>query len=136
MHYTKRLTYFTAGYSQIAIVFPFVVAAPRFFSGAITLGGLTQIANAFGQVQGALSWFVNTYGTLAGLEGERRSPAHLPVGARAGRARSAKAAEGVQVVPGDARSIDAEHLDLALPGRRQGGPRAAAPIPRLRVEPG
>jgi putative ATP-binding cassette transporter len=35
------------------VVFPFVVGAPRYFSGAIQLGGLVQISNAFGQVQGA-----------------------------------------------------------------------------------
>ena len=47
------------------MVFPFVVAAPRFFSGAIQLGELMQIASAFGQVQGALSWFVDNYSSLA-----------------------------------------------------------------------
>ncbi|WP_431268905.1 hypothetical protein [Dankookia sp. P2] len=49
---TKRLTFFTAGYSQVATVFPFVVAAPAYFAGKIPLGGLTQTANAFGEVQG------------------------------------------------------------------------------------
>ena len=58
---TKRLTFFTAGYSQVATVFPFVVAAPAYFAGRIPLGGLTQTANAFGEVQGALSWFVDNY---------------------------------------------------------------------------
>ncbi|MFB0914682.1 MAG: SbmA/BacA-like family transporter, partial [Burkholderiaceae bacterium] len=47
----KRLTWFTAGFNQLAMVFPFVVAAPRFFSGAIQLGQLMQIASAFGRVQ-------------------------------------------------------------------------------------
>ncbi|MFN3075548.1 MAG: ABC transporter ATP-binding protein/permease [Alphaproteobacteria bacterium] len=64
MRATKRLTFFTAGYSQIAIIFPYVVAAPRFFAGAITLGGLMQTASAFGQVRSALSWFVESYGAL------------------------------------------------------------------------
>ena len=40
-------------------------AAPRYFSLAISLGVLTQIGNAFGQVQGSLSWFVESYGSLA-----------------------------------------------------------------------
>jgi putative ATP-binding cassette transporter len=65
MRRQKKLTFFTAGYSQIAIIFPFVVAAPRFFAGAITLGGLMQTASAFGQVRSALSWFVDAYGSLA-----------------------------------------------------------------------
>ncbi|GAB4213205.1 MAG: ABC transporter ATP-binding protein/permease [Rhodoferax sp.] len=61
----KRLVWFTSFFGQAAVVFPFLVAAPRFFSGAIQLGGLMQISSAFGQVQGALSWFVDNYNSLA-----------------------------------------------------------------------
>ena len=61
----KNLVWFTSFFGQAAVVFPFVVAAPRFFSGAIQLGELTQISSAFGQVQGALSWFVDSYPSLA-----------------------------------------------------------------------
>ncbi|MBL8383298.1 MAG: ABC transporter ATP-binding protein/permease [Burkholderiales bacterium] len=52
-------------YAQIAIVFPILVAAPRYFAGSIKLGELMQIASAFGQVQGALSWFIDAYASLA-----------------------------------------------------------------------
>ena len=61
----KNLIWFTNFFGQAAVVFPFVVAAPRFFSGAIQLGELMQISSAFGQVQGALSWFVDSYPNLA-----------------------------------------------------------------------
>jgi len=61
----KNLVWFTSFFGQTATVFPFVVAAPRFFSGAIQLGELMQISSAFGQVQGALSWFVDSYPNLA-----------------------------------------------------------------------
>ncbi len=61
----KRLTWFTTGYSQLAIVFPFVVAAPRYFNHVIQLGGLMQIASAFGQVQESLSFIVNSYTEIA-----------------------------------------------------------------------
>ncbi len=61
----KQLGWFTNFYGQIAIIFPFLVAAPRYFSGAITLGGYTQTASAFGQVQGALSWFIDAYPQFA-----------------------------------------------------------------------
>jgi len=61
----KQLTWFTVLYAQIAIIFPFIVASPRFFSGQMPLGGIFQIASAFGQVQGALSWFINAYGAFA-----------------------------------------------------------------------
>ena len=62
---TKRLTWFSAGYGQVANVFPILAAAPRYFSGALKLGGLMQTAQAFGQVQGALSWFIDAYPRLA-----------------------------------------------------------------------
>jgi putative ATP-binding cassette transporter len=61
----KGLIWFTSFFGQAAVVFPFVVAAPRFFSGAIQLGELMQISSAFGQVQGSLSWFVDNYSSLA-----------------------------------------------------------------------
>jgi putative ATP-binding cassette transporter len=61
----KNLTWFTVGFGQAAVVFPFIVAAPRFFSGAIQLGELMQIASAFGRVQESLSWFVDNYDRLA-----------------------------------------------------------------------
>ena len=61
----KNLVWFTNFFGQAATVFPFVVSAPRFFSGAIQLGELMQIASAFGRVQDSLSWFVDNYSTLA-----------------------------------------------------------------------
>lgn len=51
--------------SQIAVVFPFILQAPRFFSGAIKLGDVMQTATAFGQVQDALSFFRSSYDTFA-----------------------------------------------------------------------
>jgi putative ATP-binding cassette transporter len=64
MRRTKALNFFTISFNQVAGIFPLIVALPRYFSGAIKLGGLTQIQNVFGQVQGALSWFVGAYSTL------------------------------------------------------------------------
>ena len=65
MRKQKQLGFFTSSYSQLAVVFPFVVAAPRFFSGAIALGVWIQVAQAFGQVQSALSWFIGAYTQFA-----------------------------------------------------------------------
>ena len=61
----KKLTFFTAGYAQASVVFPFVMVSPAYFANLIQLGGLMQTANAFGQVQGALSVFVTLYRSLA-----------------------------------------------------------------------
>ena len=65
MRRRKRLTFLTAGYSQVAIIFPFLVVSPVYFFGSMTLGGLMQISSAFGQVQGALSFFVTAYTSIA-----------------------------------------------------------------------
>ncbi|QEY75583.1 ABC transporter ATP-binding protein/permease [Pseudomonas denitrificans (nom. rej.)] len=65
MKVQKRLTFFSSGYAQIATVFPFIVAAPRYFSGQIQLGELMQINSAFGNVQDGLSWFIDAYASLA-----------------------------------------------------------------------
>jgi vitamin B12/bleomycin/antimicrobial peptide transport system ATP-binding/permease protein len=65
MRYTKRLTWLTSFYGQAAVIFPYIVSAPQFFAGKISLGVMTQTADAFGQVQGALSWFVDSYTQLA-----------------------------------------------------------------------
>lgn len=65
MRTTKTLNLVSTFYSQFANIFPFLMAAPRYFSGAITLGGLMQISSAFGQVQGALSWFITAFSDLA-----------------------------------------------------------------------
>ena len=52
--------------TQLAEVFPLIIQAPRFFSGALKLGDLTQTATAFGQVHDSLSYFRNAYDTFAG----------------------------------------------------------------------
>ncbi len=61
----KRLAWFTIGYEQVAIVFPFLVAAPRYFDKVIQLGGLMQIASAFHRVQDSLSFIVTSYTEIA-----------------------------------------------------------------------
>jgi putative ATP-binding cassette transporter len=61
----KKLIWFQSFFGQAAVIFPFLVAAPRFFSGAIQLGQLIQISQAFGKVQDSLSWFVDNYDALA-----------------------------------------------------------------------
>ena len=65
MTYRKRLTWFITGYHQMAIIFPIMVVAPRYFAGLIEFGIIFQTSSAFGQVQGALSWFVSSYSEIA-----------------------------------------------------------------------
>ncbi|TNF53637.1 MAG: ABC transporter ATP-binding protein/permease, partial [Burkholderiales bacterium] len=107
----KRLTWFTVGFGQAAVVFPFIVAAPRFFSGAIQLGELMQIASAFGRVQDSLSWFVDNYDRLASW--------------RATTDRITSFEESFQALqqprtdsatPGDKDTLWLDEVALALPG--------------------
>jgi putative ATP-binding cassette transporter len=114
---TKRLTFFTAGYTEVALVFPFVVASPRYFSGEIPLGGLTQTANAFGEVQGALSWFVDNYATLT----EWRATVERLTGFRDATDAARDAAQrgqGVQAAPGEGPGLRIEDVTLSLPDGR------------------
>ena len=117
MRITKRVNTFTIGYNQVAVVFPFFVAGHRFFSGAITLGGLTQIASAFGTVQGSLSWFVNTFQSLANWKASVDRLLHFHRAleeAKAGQTRH----DGLDVQRDGERTVRAEHLDLVLPNGR------------------
>ena len=131
MQRQKLLTFFTVGYNQAAVVFPFVVGAPRYFSGAIQLGGLVQISNAFGQVQGALSWFIGAYtdfaswkATVDRLSGFRKAILLTQEESRAGA--------GPAVVS-DATIDDLELRDLEL-GLPTG--RALVSGINARIEPG
>lgn len=61
----KQLVFLNSGYSQIAIIFPFVVAMNRYLAKEVSLGGLMQVASAFGRVQDSLSYFVDMYSSIA-----------------------------------------------------------------------
>ena len=65
MSRTKKLTAFTASYSQASVIFPYVLVAPAYFAKKIQLGGMMQTASAFSSVQGALSFFISIYRQLA-----------------------------------------------------------------------
>jgi putative ATP-binding cassette transporter len=65
MRRQKRLMFFTQSYSQASVVFPYILAAPAYFSGAMQLGGLMQTGSAFNSVQEALSYIVTSYRQIA-----------------------------------------------------------------------
>ncbi|HEY4375445.1 MAG TPA: ABC transporter ATP-binding protein/permease [Burkholderiales bacterium] len=129
MRRQKTLKWFSAGYGQFAIIFPFLVAAPRYFSKAIELGGLMQIASAFGEVQDALSWFISAYTDLAAWkattdrlikfhhatgDAQRRSAAGEGITLHEGPAGTGYALAGANVsLPQGGKTL-LEHLDLTL----------------------
>jgi putative ATP-binding cassette transporter len=60
-----RLTWVTAGYGWVTLVVPILVAAPLYFAGDLTFGGLMMAAAAFTQLQSSLRWFVDNFSTIA-----------------------------------------------------------------------
>lgn len=105
-----QLVFYQSGYAQLAIIFPYLVTAPRFFAGAITLGIMMQTASAFGQVQSALSFFVNNYTNLAELRAVLDRLKGLQT------AIEEKPAENITVAAEPGRAdVGTRGLDLALP---------------------
>ncbi|RUP24012.1 MAG: ABC transporter ATP-binding protein/permease [Curvibacter sp.] len=109
MQAQKRLIWFTTFFGQAATVFPFIVAAPRFFSGAIQLGELMQIASAFDRVQGSLSWLVDNYDSLAGWRATTERLASFEENLNALQVEP----DGLSTRTGDGLQID--RLSLSLP---------------------
>ena len=112
----KQLGWFQSFYGQAAIIFPFVVASPRFFAGSMPLGGIFQIASAFGQVQGALSWFINAYGSFANW----KATVDRLTGFTEALARAREDADRLDGdrVEGAPTVLALEQLELALPQGR------------------
>jgi putative ATP-binding cassette transporter len=105
-----QLAFYQSGYQQLAIIFPYVVTAPNFFAGAITFGVMTQTASAFGQVQTALSFFIDNYTSLAELRAVMDRLKGLQ------EATDHKPETLLDVVPQAGRhDIGSEDLTLALP---------------------
>jgi putative ATP-binding cassette transporter len=65
MRRIRVINWWTSFYGQFAVIFPYIVVAPRYFAKEVQLGGLMQTADAFGTVQGALSFIVNSYTDIA-----------------------------------------------------------------------
>ncbi|TMH86226.1 MAG: ABC transporter ATP-binding protein/permease [Betaproteobacteria bacterium] len=116
MRKQKHLNFFTVSYSQLAIVFPYVVAAPRYFSGAIQLGGLMQIASAFGQVQDSLSWFIGIYPSFAEWKATVDRLTGFAASLEKARGEAQRMDGERNEVPGERLKI--EKLDLKLPQGR------------------
>jgi putative ATP-binding cassette transporter len=110
-----RLSVYSVAYDQAAVIFPFIVASPRYFAAAITLGTLMQISQAFSQVQSALSFFVTNYADLAewravinrlrGFDVAVDAAMHMPEGPTIEKSASAT-------------DVSISGLDLVLPSGR------------------
>jgi putative ATP-binding cassette transporter len=114
MDRTKLVNAFVAGFDQIAVVFPLVIAAPRYFAGEIALGALTQTTGSFRSVEGALAWFVHAYTSLA----DWRATVERLAAFRGAIATARAASGGVRVVPGDGTGYALDNVELDLPDGR------------------
>jgi vitamin B12/bleomycin/antimicrobial peptide transport system ATP-binding/permease protein len=122
-----RLFAFTQTFSQLSPIIPFIFTAPFYFLGKIQLGVMTQTAQAFGQVAGALTFFVSYYMYLAAFKSvvDRLNSFDVAIDraealVNAGPARVAAAAGANDVsldnveleLPDRRRIVEAKHLDL------------------------
>jgi vitamin B12/bleomycin/antimicrobial peptide transport system ATP-binding/permease protein len=113
MQRQKQLTFFTQSYSQASVIFPYLVVAPAYFSGAVQLGGLMQTASAFNSVQNALSYFITSYRNIA----EWRAIIERLSGFEAAIAAGRKAAitpPAVEIVPRSGE-FAVDRLEVRLP---------------------
>ena len=60
-----NLTWITAGFGWVMIVAPILVAAPLYFAGRLSFGGMMMAAAAFTQAQSSLRWFVDNFSQIA-----------------------------------------------------------------------
>jgi vitamin B12/bleomycin/antimicrobial peptide transport system ATP-binding/permease protein len=110
----KKVVAFTASYSQVNAVLPFIFVAPYYFTGKVTLGMLTQTAGAFSNVQEALSFFIDSYSTIA----EFKSVVDRLTSFRGStqRARAlASTTPHIEVAPGGGPDLSMRGLRVALP---------------------
>jgi putative ATP-binding cassette transporter len=135
MKYTKRLTFVLSFYGQIAMIFPLVVAAPRYFAGAFSFGVLMQISSAFNTVSDSFSWFINSYGTLVEWRAtvNRLREFKRVMGTSHLKESLSPATEhgGINLHYVDAAKLSTSSLKLALPNGT-----ALANIGNVTIEPG
>lgn len=129
MKRTKALNFFTIGFSQVALIFPFMVGAPGYFAGIFSLGVLMQISNIFQNVQGSFSWFISSYtqlvvwrATVQRLDGFERAVM---------RAHIDDATSRSSIVSRSDAGVVAEDLSIDLPDGR-----SLFAQPHLQIPPG
>jgi vitamin B12/bleomycin/antimicrobial peptide transport system ATP-binding/permease protein len=125
-----RLTWVTSGYGWVALVAPILVAAPGYFGGGLSFGGLMMVIGAFNQVQQSLRWFVDNFPQIAEWRATLlrvmalREALLAPDAPDDGPAR-------IELVDHTAGNLSLEHLSVALDGGR-----AVFDHPRVEVAPG
>jgi putative ATP-binding cassette transporter len=117
VHVRKWLNAFTQFYGSSNSVVPYVIVAPFYFADKVTLGVMNQTAGAFARVDGALSFFIDRYASLADFKAvvDRLNSFEASVN----RALDLAATSAIRQARAEGRDLTVPELDLALPdGRR------------------
>jgi putative ATP-binding cassette transporter len=125
-----RLTWVTSGYGWLALVVPILVAAPGYFGGGLSFGGLMMVIGAFNQVQQSLRWFVDNFSRIA----DWRATLLRVMALREALSEIEAPDDGparIGLVDHAAGHLSLEHLSVALGGGRAGLDRA-----RVEIAPG
>jgi putative ATP-binding cassette transporter len=107
-----NLTWITAGYGWFTIVAPILAAAPLYFAGTLSFGGLMMASGAFMQVQSSLRWFVDNFSTIADW---RATLLRVASFRRAVIATDVlhDVASRIEFVEGDPSKFSIDHLEIA-----------------------
>lgn len=125
MKRTKLLNFYVNGYAQIAIIVPVLMCAPQYFNGTMQLGGFMQTISAFGRVQDALSYFVESYDRIAQYVAVIRR-----LGGFAGHMEEAEAlAPSFDFTKNTSNALQLWQIDIALPDGRQLAEKLSIAVP-------
>lgn len=125
MKRTKLLNFYVNGYAQIAIIVPVLMCAPQYFNGTMQLGGFMQTISAFGRVQDALSYFVESYDSIAQYVAVIRR-----LGGFAGHMEEAEAlAPSFDFTQNTSNALQLWQMDIALPDGRQLAEKLSIAVP-------
>lgn len=125
MKRTKLLNFYVNGYAQIAIIVPVLMCAPQYFNGTMQLGGFMQTISAFGRVQDALSYFVESYDSIAQYVAVIRR-----LGGFAGHMEEAEAlAPSFDFTKNTSNALQLWQMNIALPDGRQLAEKLSIAVP-------
>lgn len=125
MKRTKLLNFYVNGYAQIAIIVPVLMCAPQYFNGTMQLGGFMQTISAFGRVQDALSYFVESYDSIAQYVAVIRR-----LGGFAGHMEEAEAlTPSFDFTRNTSNALQLWQMDIALPDGRQLAEKLSIAVP-------
>jgi vitamin B12/bleomycin/antimicrobial peptide transport system ATP-binding/permease protein len=109
-----KLSTFTSSYFQANVVVPYLIVAPAYFAGKLQLGQMTQTAQAFGRVEGAMTFFIARYTAIAAYKAVVDRLNTFDVAIDAARA-TGQSLPRIDVEPTGGKDLGVERLSLGIP---------------------